>query len=219
MRRWRRRWLRWAIALAVLACGLVLGFTVYLDRVLAGTIQSFMNAQAQWTANRAIYQSILETVASEVRYTDVVRIEKDADQRVTLMQADVVKINRISAEATLKVQETMEKLAKERVSFPLGQILGIRLLAGIGPHVKLTMIPLGTARVEVVDSFESAGINQTRHRILLKVMTAVRVVVPFSSSEVEVATQVPIADAVIVGEVPGTYVILGGIQGTGITEP
>ena len=62
----------------------------------------------------------------------------------------------------------------------------------------------------IVDSFSVAGINQTRHRICVRVTTEVKVVVPLVAAAVRIRTDVPLAEAVIMGEVPGVY--MNGIR-------
>jgi sporulation protein YunB len=71
---------------------------------------------------------------------------------------------------------------------------------------RVTVISMGTVQVQVVDKFEQAGINQTRHMVYLVATTQIRIVVPLVSKSVSVNTQVPIAEYVVVGDVPSTYV-------------
>ena len=122
------------------------------------------------------------------------------------MQANTVKINKIASDTTLAVQKKLQELGNERFNIPFGQALGSKLLASYGPLIRVVIVPIGTVRISVADDFEEAGINQTKHRLLLDVKTKVKVVVPLASSEAVVETQVPITETVIVGEVPQTYV-------------
>ena len=78
---------------------------------------------------------------------------------------------------------------------------------------------MGTVRVNVVDQFEAAGINQTRHKIYLNFDTSVRIVIPSKSGEAVVAAQMPLAESIIVGSVPDTFVnIAGGILGGSLVK-
>ena len=51
----------------------------------------------------------------------------------------------------------------------------------------------------------SAGINQTKHQINLEVIVDVEILVPWGSETSQVVTEVLIADTVVVGQVPQTY--------------
>ena len=63
-------------------------------------------------------------------------------------------------------------------------------------------------KVKVADDFQQAGINQTRHRLYLNVFSQVKIIIPLVTDNIEVAAQVPIAETIIVGEVPQTYLNL-----------
>ena len=70
------------------------------------------------------------------------------------------------------------------------------------------MTQVGNISSSYESIFESAGINQTRHKIYLNVNMKIKVIVPFKSEEVEVATQIPISETIIVGKTPSTAIDL-----------
>lgn len=85
-----------------------------------------------------------------------------------------------------------------------------------GPSITVKMEPIGRVVVTYESLFESAGINQTRHKILVNVKTNLKIILPLQSKEVEVVNQIPISDTVIVGEVPNS--MWGGNMLQGINE-
>jgi len=172
---------------------------------LRSTIISFAETQARWMVNQAIHRAVLENVAANTRYSDLIHVELDRQGRVAMLHADVTKINRFTSDSALRIQSAMEELKYRNVRFPLGQVLGSKLLASYGPGIRLSLLPVGTVEVTVNDEFESAGINQTRHRIYLHIKSKIKVLIPFMEREVEVVSRVPIADTIIVGDVPSTY--------------
>ena len=117
-----------------------------------------------------------------------------------------MEFNKIAADTTIKVQNILRDIGEEKINIPIGQVLGSQLLASVGPNITITVIPVGTVQVKVIDKFEQAGINQTRHMVYLIATTQIRIVVPLVSKSVSVNTQVPIAEYVVVGEVPSTYI-------------
>ena len=76
---------------------------------------------------------------------------------------------------------------------------------GRGPKVPLKIIVLTSSRVEFNNSIVTAGINQTKHQINLEVIVDVEILVPWGSETSQVVTEVLIADTVVVGQVPQTY--------------
>ena len=76
---------------------------------------------------------------------------------------------------------------------------------GRGPDVPVQIIVLTSSRVEFNNSIVTAGINQTKHQINLEVIVDIDILIPWESQSAEVVTEVMIADTIIVGKVPETY--------------
>ena len=78
----------------------------------------------------------------------------------------------------------------------------------LGPKVNIKMTQIGNITSSYESVFESAGINQTRHKIYLNVNMKMKIVVPLNSRDVEVACQIPVAETIIVGKIPNTAIEL-----------
>lgn len=212
----RRRRIRPFFYLALLGV-VVFGMILLLDITLRSAFFNIAEVKAIQLATESFQKALQREVSDEnLQYQDFIAIEKDNEGRIVLMQANTVKVNKFSASTALAVQKSLEELRWQSLSIPMGQILGIPFLAYMGPHIKYQILPVGTVRVNVVDKFESAGINQTRHTIYLNFDTNIRVVIPSKSAEAVVANQVPLVESIIVGSVPSTFVTLpSGIFGSG----
>jgi sporulation protein YunB len=205
--------------------GLILLFTFlslffWVDWYLRPSIFKIAEFKATQMATEAINQAIQQKVKdNNLQYQDFVQVHKDKQGRIVLIQANTVKTNQLAADITLAVQSTLQRLTGQTLSIPLGQLTGTYLLASRGPRVKVTIMPVGMVLVDVADKFEQAGINQTHHYIYLDFQTKIRIAIPTMKKETQVATKVPLAESVIVGEVPSTYVnISGGLFGGGIIK-
>lgn len=175
---------------------------------LKDTILAMARVRAEQAAIKAIQEAVNEKIAKAVEYKDLIFIRTDNNGRVVLMQANTIKINNLAADTTLEIQKTLARLEGTTIPIPLGQALNSKILASYGPKIKVTLVPMGTVKVKVEDDFQEAGINQTRHRLYLHVFSRVKIVIPLVSETVEVASQIPIAETIIVGEVPDTHVNL-----------
>lgn len=185
------------------------------ELILRNTLVSLAESQAKWKATEAVHRAILEEIGGEARYEDLMHIEKDKDNNIILMQANIIKINRLSSGVAMNVQRQFEELKTEKFDIPLGQLTDSNLLASYGPQIGFRLLPVGTVEVTAEDSFEDAGINQTQHKIYLNVNSSVKVVIPLVGSVVDVSVKIPVADAVIVGEVPDTFIEFSGGAGQG----
>ncbi len=171
------------------------------------TVYEMAEVRAVQKATEAINNAVrIKMAEHDGHYRDFVDVHKDNEGKIVLMQANTVKLNRVAAETTLAAQSALIRMQEDTLLIPIGQVTGIYFLSNLGPRIRVELVPLGTVRVEVRDRFDQAGINQTRHSIYLKYNTDVRVVVPLRSGRASVATQVPVAENIIIGEVPSTFV-------------
>lgn len=195
------------LPLIALAAVIILVFSFWqIENHLKPTLMAIAETRATRIATQAINNVINTRVSLTVDPKTLVNITLDEHGRVVLIQPNTMEFNRLAADTTMKVQDALEEISEEKINIPIGQVLGSQMLASMGPKITVTIIPVGTVQVKVVDKFEQAGINQTRHMVYLAATTQIRIVVPLVSQSVSVNTQVPIAEYVVVGEVPNTYV-------------
>lgn len=156
-------------------------------------------------ATRAINVAVEEMMAVSLSSTTMAHFVRDGDGNLRAIQYDMGEVNRVSSQATHKILQTLNNLGEEVFPIPLGQLTGLDFLASWGPGIPVRMIPVGGLVTTPVASFESAGINQTLHRVLLDIQVKMRIAVPLVSEEILVSTQVPILEEVFIGTVPTWY--------------
>ncbi|NLU40897.1 MAG: sporulation protein YunB [Firmicutes bacterium] len=214
----RRRAVRaWNIETVILVALLVFGTALFvIDVRLRPTILAYAEARALTIATDAINSAVNDKIAISIKYEDLIDYRQDNQGRIVAMRLNTGEINRLASQTTIQVQSTLRSISEDRIRIPLGQALGSQILANYGPWITVRIKPLGTVQSTVVDKFEQAGINQSRHKIYLEVTATIQVVIPLVSSTVVVTSEVPIAENIILGEVPEVYV---GSEATGIVVP
>ena len=155
---------------------------------------------------------VVENVMRDVGYLDLIILDRDEEGKILALRANVIEMNRIASEISLAIQKQNNELGASYVQIPIGNFTGNSLLAGLGPKIKVKIIPTGTVNIEFKTEFLSSGINQTRHRIYLEIKSKMGIVAPFVSKRVEVINEVNIAETVLIGEVPETYYNLEGVS-------
>ena len=133
-----------------------------------------------------------------------VTFEKNDRGEVTAVNSDMSRINGLSARILDEIVGG-EEPGELTVHIPLGNLTGVSLLMGRGPVVPVKIIVLTSSRVEFNNSIVTAGINQTKHQINLHVIVDIDILIPWGIESSQVATDVLIADTVVVGQVPETY--------------
>lgn len=153
------------------------------------------------SVNRAIADIMREGNFSGDHF---VSFEKSDAGEVTAISCNMGAINELSAEVLTRIVGGTEKNIFS-VYIPVGNLTGIGLLMGKGPRIPLRVEMLTTSTADFSSSIVSAGINQSRHVIDLIVHVDVNILVPWCKRSTTIVTEVPIADTVIVGRVPDTY--------------
>lgn len=106
------------------------------------------------------------------------------------------------------VARQLAALDSESLGVPLGTLTGQPLLSGAGPRVRVSVDSVGEVTADYANSFTSAGVNQTLHRVCLDIHATVRLFLPGEVLPVSVSSSVCVAETVIVGETPDTYLNL-----------
>ena len=91
---------------------------------------------------------------------------------------------------------------------PMGNLSGVLWLSALGPDVRVLVRSVGDVSADYENEFSDVGINQTRHAIYLKVSVTIQLMIPGRIIPVTAEDRVCVAETVIVGEVPSTYLNL-----------
>ncbi|NLJ83800.1 MAG: sporulation protein YunB [Halanaerobiaceae bacterium] len=162
--------------------------------------------EVQNIINEVINQAVGRE-AEKLLYQDMVNYTYNEQGEIVFIQPNTAFINRFTTNLSLAIQKELQGISRETVTVPLSRILGIDILAAYGPELKMRIIPAGyTVPPRLVDSFSSAGINQTRHKIYLSLTAKVKLIVPFRSRTIDVQADIPVTEVVILGRVPQVYV-------------
>lgn len=154
---------------------------------------------------RAINDAVNIAISDSCLYSDFVTIEKDSNNDISLIYANSAKVNAVARQMALASQSKINALTSFDVNIPLGTLSGIPLLSEKGPTVNIIVSPVGTVNCTFGSTFETAGINQTLHRIYINVESVVDLIIPSAHMQVETVTPILLCESVIVGKVPQTF--------------
>ncbi|EHJ01450.1 sporulation protein YunB [Clostridium sp. DL-VIII] len=173
------------------------------ERVMPSVIEiATMMAKSQ-TLN-IINEKSVEILSQDFKYDEMVKIQKNSEGNIILVQADTVKLNYIAAKLATECNTALSNMENSPVKVPLGWMSGKSAFFSLGPKITVEIEPIGNISTSYESKFESAGINQTRHKIYLNVMAKIRLKLPLRNQDVDVTTQIPVSDTIIVGKIPNT---------------
>jgi len=168
-------------------------------------------------ARDAVTLAVNETVQSIMAaggygYDDFVTLCRDKEGSICAITTDTVKINALATELLAETVRSADS-RKLDIRIPLGNLLGSNLLLGRGPEIPVEILMLTSSFVRLESGFSDTGINQTKHDLILKVSVDIDILVPWETISTTVETDVLIAETILVGRVPDTYVNLEDTHG------
>lgn len=183
---------------------------VLADIRLRPYIQSISSNQAKIYGTRVINDAIYAELAKDnVRYDNLVTLTQNAQGEITSLQTDMVALGRLRSRVTDSVLQEIDEMGKQDIYLSLGTLSGAQLLSGRGPDINLKVVPSGYMTSEIKNRFDSAGINQTRHQIMLCIDMRVLAIIPGYTVATEIHTEYCLAETVIIGTVPDTFLDMG----------
>ena len=169
-------------------------------------LTSMATARVSNTVNRIVVAAVDEAIqGGEIDYSVLVSFEKDAEGKVTALKSNMAAFNRLQSRIADDILVRLSEVSTTELSIPLGTLTGSSLLAGRGPALKIKMQSVGSTTASFRNTFSAAGINQTRHQIMLDVDVHMSILLPGFRTSTKVSNEITVAETVIVGSVPQTY--------------
>ena len=184
---------------------LIIFIFVYLNNVVNPVIIESSSAKTRSLSQKAVEQAIYDTIKDNAIYDSLVMITRDEAGDVVYISTNTLQINMLARELAKSAQVRLEELGAEGIDIPFGTFTGMPIFVGRGPDINIKLLPIGSISCKFSSEFIDAGINQTNHKIYLTVTSNVSVILPTANQNVQTTTQVLIAESIIVGKIPDTY--------------
>ena len=196
--------LRFLPAIILLALLILLAISLYLRSLSSSMAISDARDAVTLAINACVNRIIQE---NEYGPDYFVQLEKDAEGNITAITTDTMHINALASQLLSEIVKAADSETLN-IRIPLGSLFGSNLLMGRGPEIPVEVLMLTSSFVRFENELIPAGINQSRHVVTLKADVDVDIVIPWATINTTVESDVLIAETVIVGRVPETYVSL-----------
>ena len=195
------------IILAVL--GAAVAFLVFRSR-FRDVIRDLAETQVKNTTSDLTNDAIAKQIADGViQYDRIVYFEKDLDGRITALKTNIGEVNRLKTDILNIINDEILALDTSDIGVPLGSVFLPELFSGKGITIPVRILAIRNSDASFSSSFTQAGINQTLHQLTMEVCVDVTVLVLGQTSSFHVKSEVVIAQTIIVGEVPSTFLNTG----------
>lgn len=210
----RRRLRKLFYGLLILMIAVMVAFLMLRSRyreIVTELAQTQVKNATSDLTNDAIAKQIANGV---IQYDRIVYFEKDLDGRITALKTNMSEINRLKTDILNIINDEILSLDTSDIGIPLGSLFLPEFFSGKGPSIPVHILSIRNSDAAFESKFSQAGINQTLHKLTMAVSVDVAVLVMGQTASFCVTTEVVVAETVIVGDVPSTYLQTGGYYGS-----
>ena len=211
----RRRFRALFRLMLVLVLAALVAFLMFRSRY-RDVIRELAETQVKNTTSDMTNDAIAKQIADGIiQYDRIVYFEKDLDGRITALKTNMSEVNRLKTDILNIINDEILALDTSDIGIPLGSLFLPELFSGQGPAIPVHILSIRNSDAAFASNFSQAGINQTLHQLIMLVSVDVAVLVLGRTVSFTVTSEVVVAETVIVGDVPGTYLHTnGGIYGS-----
>lgn len=186
-----------ALVIAIISLCLI----CYAEYSLRPIITDAAKSRARSFATETVNNAVNDALANSAPLVAV----KSAGEGVSSVEVDIGALSSLRTKAISSLTKALSDNDAMRFSVPLGNLTGTALIAGRGAPVEIRLVRIGDVTADVHTEFIESGINQTLHKIALRTHVTLNVLVAGKSVKLELASDVTLAETVIVGKVPDAY--------------
>lgn len=187
----------------------VMIFLTYADLKLKPVVINAAKSRARLFASDVISRSVDAAVSESTG--DFINVVYGEDG-ISAIETNVTGISRLRADSIGNIRGEISDIDRMTLDIPLGNLAGGLVFTGRGFPVKIKLVPIGDVSGEIYSEFSETGINQTLHRIYLRVRVSMNMIVASDTVKLELADDVLVAETVIVGKVPDAYTAINRFE-------
>ena len=161
-----------------------------------------------------INDAIAEQIARDnIQYDRIIYFEKDLNGRITALKTNMSEVNRLKTDILNLINDGKSwRWTPMTLAFPWVYSRLPEHLSGKGPALPVRVISISNSDAQFVSHFSEAGINQTLQQLTMEVSVDVTILVLSETTTFRVTSQVVVAETIIVGAVPDTFLQTGKLS-------
>ena len=171
-------------------------------------MQDIGEVKAKAVVNRIINRTINENFEEFDDMDDLLTVRTDKQGDICMVQSDTRRINALMSGLMLKLQDSYSEIEPAVIKVSAGALMGSGVLSQRGPYFKLKIVPISVSETQFKTELEEQGINQTKYKIYAVIKSSISLLAPFTDREITVTNTVLVAETVILGRVPDSYVVV-----------
>ncbi len=170
-------------------------------RYYSSACDEYVDVSVKSHLSKEINAMLMNEFQNGTKHKEISHISYLSEGRIGSIEIDTINLNALANELTDKIYETV-KSKEESFALPIGNTLGLKYLSGRGPSIPLSVFPIGNIAYDITSELNTAGVNQSVHRITLVFEVVVKCIAPFEECVTNLTFKVIACETVIIGEVP-----------------
>lgn len=211
MQIWLKRFLTRVLLTVILVAAIFGLFRYKYSDAIRGLAETQVRNATSDLINDAIDRQIEN---KNIQYDRMVYFEKDLDGRITALKTNMSEVNRLKTDILNLINDEILAMDSSALGIPLGSLILPEFFSGKGPGIPVQILSIRNSDASFNSAFTEAGINQTLQQLNMLVSVDVAVLVLGRTNYFTVTSQVVVAETIIVGQVPDTYLNTGGNYGS-----
>lgn len=200
MKHYRNKKYIWLFRLIVI---FLIGFVVLFDLQWRPMLLSCAQSQAKLQITQAINDSFERAFAERDMTSEFSTIRYGTDGDVKSISVNNVALNELKLKFVDDFVENAFGIVEFSVTF--GTLSGISYFNCLGPFMNFFAEISQYPEAQFVSEFESQGINQTLHKVTMKIIVDVSYIFPGGDGSDTILSEYVVSETVIVGNVPDSY--------------
>lgn len=205
-----------------------------IDNGIQPTLIEYAKTKTRQFTREAINEAVSKKIAEDLEYEQLIQAQYDNQGRVVSIGWNGIVTNRVVRNTTNRVQNflkqlengtvpdqgtpldveldpeqetSIEQVRKDRtlIEIPMGQALGVPVLANLGPKIPVNIEVIGDVQSEPIMNKQELGINNVYFELVVRIEVNLRVVVPFTSDTTTIVSDIVIDNRYLPGDVPEFY--------------
>lgn len=188
------------------------------DKKATPIIKNYANVQTKRIGIEILRSVATKEVNKIIKFNELFKITKDNTGKIESIDFDTTIVNEALIAASKNVryrlkeiekgenlpEELTEGNGKDGVIFyvPTGIIFGNSFLANLGPKIPVKIKYSGNVGLDIKTRVKEYGINSALIEIYIYIEVTQRTILPFSSNDIKLHSEIPIVMKVIKGDIP-----------------
>lgn len=201
----------------------------YANKRFSPIVLDYAETEVRKISNIFINMAVSSKMTDRMSLDSLFVVDKDHDGNIRMIDFNPVIVNQMLTEVVVVVNKNLKALAtgnldqlvlddpslvdynKDKLmkgiiaEVPSGVIFNNVILANLGPKIPIRLTLVGDINVNIVTKVSNYGINNALMEVSIHFDIESKAILPFSSQNVRIETDVPIAIKIIQGTVPSYY--------------